>query len=529
MTLANIIYQLRMDADLSQEKFASLLNVSRQAVQKWETGTAKPDLDKLIAISKFFNISLDALVFGDDARVPEELTYDKTMKPNSTKVYSWENYAQQLASEYRQSREEGLQIEAYKGVFSEISRLQPGAEKDRLADALYHIVATAEVKRDYPYHEPSSLDAIRYLKKSCMFQRPLPERDVLKDKVRGAWYGRICGCLLGKPIEGIHTDELVPFLKESGNYPMRRYILSSDITDEVVEKYKFKFKGRAYPDTISEAPVDDDTNYTVLSQLVVQRYGREFKPYDVSRMWVTQQSIESYCTSERVAYRNFIDGYAPPSSAVYKNPYREYLGAQIRADYYGYINPGDPVSAAEMAWRDASISHVKNGIYGAMFIAAVVASAAATEDIREMLGVGIAEIPTASRLYEEVNRILQMYDAGASKEEVFADIHAHYDEHNSYDWCHVIPNALVVTAALLYGKGDFARSVCMAVETGFDTDCNGATVGSILGMRNGFSGIDAVWTEPLHGRLATTVFSVGVASIDELVERTMTHLPACLV
>jgi hypothetical protein len=67
------------------------------------------------------------------------------------------------------------------------------------------------------------------------------------------------------------------------------------------------------------------------------------------------------------------------------------------------------------------------------------------------------------------------------------------------------------------------------VETGFDTDCNGATVGSVLGMRNGFSGIDSVWTEPFHGRHATTVFSVGIADIDALVERTMTHLPANLV
>ncbi len=525
MSLFNVIYQLRVSADLSQEKFASLLNVSRQAVQKWETGTAKPDLDKLIAISKFFNISLDALVFGDDARITEEMTYDKTVKPNSARVYSWENYAQQLLNEYRQSLDEGLEIEAYKGVFSEVARLQPGAEKDMLADSLYQIVACAPIRKDYPYHEPSAWNGIDYLKAGNDFCAPPPQRELLEDRVRGAWYGRIAGCLLGKPIEGIRTDELIPFLTASGNYPMHRYILSTDITDEVVERYKFHFKGRAYPDVISEVPYDDDTNYTVLSQLLISRYGRDFKPYDVSRIWVTQQSIESYCTSERVVYRNFIDGFAPPSSAVYKNPYREWLGAQIRADYYGYINPGDPQAAAEMAWRDASVSHVKNGIYSAMFVAAMIACAAVTGDMRRIIETALAQIPTASRLCEALTRLLRRYDGGVSREECFADIHESYDEYNPYVWCHAIPNTLIVTAALLYGGGDFGASVCMAVETGFDTDCNGATVGSVLGMRNGFLAIDPVWTEPLGGRLTTTVFSVGTAEIEDLVQKTLSHIP----
>lgn len=67
---------------------------------------------------------------------------------------------------------------------------------------------------------------------------------------------------------------------------------------------------------------------------------------------------------------------------------------------------------------------------------------------------------------------------------------------------------MIVAAALLYGNGDFGKSICMAVETGFDTDCNGVTVGSILGMRNGKGGIDNVWTEPIGDRLETTLFGL---------------------
>jgi hypothetical protein len=64
-------------------------------------------------------------------------------------------------------------------------------------------------------------------------------RAVLKEKIHGAWLGRMCGCLLGKPIEGIRTNELHPILKESGNYPMHRYILSSDITEERIATCHF--------------------------------------------------------------------------------------------------------------------------------------------------------------------------------------------------------------------------------------------------------------------------------------------------
>ena len=83
---------------------------------------------------------------------------------------------------------------------------------------------------------------------------------------------------------------------------------------------------------------------------------------------------------------------------------------------------------------------------------------------------------------------------------------------------------MIVAAALLYGGSDFSRSVCLAVETGFDTDCNGATVGSIVGMIIGRSRIPDSWTEPYGGLLDTSILDVGKVRIDDMVDLTMTHL-----
>jgi hypothetical protein len=209
---------------------------------------------------------------------------------------------------------------------------------------------------------------------------------------------------------------------------------------------------------------------------------------------------------------------------MHKNSYREWIGAQIRGDYFGYINPGDPKTAADMAWRDASISHVKNGIYGEMFASAMIACAAVTDDIEDIIRGGLAYVPKTSRLYAKITQILEDYHSGVGYYEAVEKLKAEYDPDNSYGWTHTIPNAAIVALALLHGEGDFSKSICRAVEVGYDTDCNGATVGSIIGIRGGYSAIDSVWTAPVRGKLATSIFGVDILDIDKAVERTMKHI-----
>lgn len=110
------------------------------------------------------------------------------------------------------------------------------------------------------------------------------------------------------------------------------------------------------------------------------------------------------------------------------------------------------------------------------------------------------------------------------KKECFRLIHEKYNEHDGHNWCHVISNAMIVVASLLYGNGDYGKSVCMSVETGFDTDCNGATVGSIIGMANGIHAIPSVWTEPIHDMLQTNIIGIGTVKVSECVALTLQHI-----
>lgn len=437
----------------------------------------------------------------------------------------WEAYSKELAVEYRQCIEEGKDVSAYADVFKAVSAMPAGPAKEKMADVIFDIVLNAPQIPGYKYDEPSDLEGIRALRNGgTRLAEPKADAALLEKKLTGAWFGRIAGCYLGKPVEGMKTDELHPLLKETGNFPLRRYIRASEITDEVCSRYKFGLKGRCFAGSTDYMPFDDDTNYTVLGCLLLEKHGRNFTPHDTALDWLQYQSVNAYCTAERVAYMNFINGYRPPVSAYHKNPYREWIGAQIRCDFFGYINPGDPEAAAEMAWRDASISHVKNGIYGEMLFAAMIARAAVSGDIMDIIRAGLAEIPATSRLYEAAMEIIDGFENGADCRTCFAGIHKRYDEHDAHDWCHTIPNALICIASLLYGGGDFGRSICLAVETGFDTDCNGATVGSVLGMSGGIDSIPHEWYDCFNDTLETTIFGVGKVSISDMVRRTLINI-----
>ena len=117
--------------------------------------------------------------------------------------------------------------------------------------------------------------------------------------------------------------------------------------------------------------------------------------------------------------------------------------------------------------------------------------------------------------------VMKGFENGVTQKDCFADIHNRYDEYSGHGWCHTISNAMIVAASLLYGKGDYGKSICLANETGFDTDCNGATVGSIVGAIAGYKNFGGTLAAQLNDRVRPDVFGFRDTSMRELAERTL--------
>lgn len=431
----------------------------------------------------------------------------------------WITLGRDIYLEFEQDCLDGLDVEKYRKIcegYRSLDRAELAALENGLEELERAMQNSARVSG---YDEPSDYGAIKAAAPGAA-RSAAPEGEALKNRLRGAWLGRMAGCLLGKPVESVMREPLEDGLKSSGNFPLSRYMALSDFPAEVAAKYGFDRRDFWIDTVHGISPADDDTNYTVLALKIVENYGKDFTAEDVLHGWLRWLPYLSTCTAERVAYRNAAAGLLPPETVSYKNPYREWIGAQIRADFYGYINPGDPEKAAEMAFRDASATHVKNGIYGAMFVAAMLAEAAVTDDVMTVIRAGLSVIPEKCRLRDDIERVIAWHAEGLDAGAITDRIHSVYDERSQTGWCYTNPNAMIVTMALVTGGGDFGKSICTAVQAAFDTDCNGATVGSVVGMLAGAGGIPDKWISPFGGRLKTAIAGYGEVTAEGLAEKT---------
>ena len=421
-----------------------------------------------------------------------------------------------IESERLQCEQEGKDISQLGWAFKRVEKMdltQPQSQP--AAQALLDATITLPVRSDYPHSEPSGLEEIKAARPKRRSTRGEVKKRQLLDKLYGAWLGRISGCLLGKPIERWISPRLWGYLKDTGQYPLQDYI-SVDASKATLKKYEVDPQGW-FKENVDHMPEDDDTNYTTLGLSIMKKYGRDFKPENVAEAWLNEMPILHTFTAERVAYRNLCLLIQPPASASYRNVHREWIGAQIRGDFWGYCCPGDPETAAEYAWRDASISHIKNGIYGEMWASAMIAHAFTTDDVEDIINAGLAQIPAKSRLAESVGEMIKWRKEGVSYDDTVTRIYGLWDEGRLYDWCHTISNACIVALALLWGE-DFGDSICKAVQPGFDTDCNGATVGSILGAAQGAAKVPKKWTGIFNDALETGISGYHRVSVKAMAE-----------
>ncbi|MER5439523.1 ADP-ribosylglycohydrolase family protein [Streptomyces sp. NPDC002790] len=348
------------------------------------------------------------------------------------------------------------------------------------------------------------------------------DEDALLDRLHAAWLGRAVGCLLGKPVEKLPLEGIRAIARSTGNWPLHTWFTQTGLDPAVAATYPWN--RRSAPTSLAEningMPEDDDLNYPLLALLLIQRHGPAFTTTDVAKLWLDELPAGRTFTAERIAYRNLLTGLEPPHTATYRNPCREWIGAQIRADVFGWITPGDPTHAARLAHRDAVLTHTANGVYGAMFTAAAIATAATgTADVHTALRSGLAVVPPQSRYAQAVHLGIELAVKHTDFDSAVDELHATYADHH---WVHVLPNAALLAAALTHADGDFEGSICRAVSGGWDTDSNGATAGSIAGLLAGHP--DALgdrWTAPLKNRLATTVAGFDGIGFDELARLTL--------
>ncbi|WP_447036800.1 ADP-ribosylglycohydrolase family protein [Streptomyces sp. DSM 118878] len=343
----------------------------------------------------------------------------------------------------------------------------------------------------------------------------------LRDRLHAAWLGRAAGCVLGKPVEKLPLDGIRRIAAATGNWPLTGWFTERGLPPALKAAYPWNRRSAAnsLAENIDGTPEDDDLNYPLLHLLLIQRHGRDFTTADVARLWLDELPAGRTFTAERVAYRNLLQGFEPPHTAVHHNPFREWIGALIRADVHGWTNPGDPGAAAEQARRDAELSHTANGVHGAEFAAATIAAAAGGHaDVHQCLRAGLAAVPPRSRLARAVRDAVQLASATRHFDDVVDRLHA---THGHYHWVHVVPNAALVAAALTHADGDFGGSITRAVSGGWDTDSNGATAGSVAGLLAGHpDALPEHWTAPLKNRLATSVGDFDGIGFDTLADLT---------
>lgn len=368
--------------------------------------------------------------------------------------------------------------------------------------------------------EPSDWPAIAAL----LGEVPRTDATADPERLRSAWLGRGIGCVLGKPVEKVPRRGIEEILRATDRWPLEQWFTSVGLPQEVSQRWPWNKASRptSLAENIDGMPEDDDLNYTLMALRLVEQYGRDFTADNVAQLWLLDLPAGRVFTAERAAYRNLLLGMDPPATARHHNPFREWIGAQIRTDLYGWINPGDPLAAAEMAWRDASVSHTRNGIYGAMWVAAMSSAAVTGASIEQILDAGESVVPPASRLREAIRlgrdlagRGVDFTDAYEEFERVYGHVH----------WVHTLNNAALSAYAIAASGGDFSDAICRTVMGGWDTDSNGATVGAILGAHVGPDGIEPRWSDPLHDRLATSIPGCDGSSFGDLARRTVALLP----
>jgi ADP-ribosylglycohydrolase len=332
-------------------------------------------------------------------------------------------------------------------------------------------------------------------------------------RLRGALLARMAGCTLGAPIEGssiAHMEAIARHSRQS--LPLKDY-WTYHPTPWLV-RYNMSSCGDYLRQNLRHVPVDDDVTYTLLGLLIMEDSGVDFSVADVGKAWLKYLPLA--CTAEEVALDNLKKGMSWKKVGQAGNRFVEWIGADIRSDPWGYVCPGLPQKAAELAWRDGYISHRYGGLYGEMYFSAAIAAAFAVNDSIEACEIALTEIPRRSRCYEGIRWALRT----APKVRDYHQARKLVDERfPGMSGVHTINNAALTIFGLAMGGRDVTKVIGNVVMMGLDNDCTAATAGSIVGAVVGGDKVPQHWYKPFNNRIRTYMIDREWFTITDVLKR----------
>lgn len=393
-------------------------------------------------------------------------------------------------------------------------------------------LADLPLRPDWPFAEPSGLEEIWAECDPARPRGPVKPVDVAESarRVEAAFLGRVCGCVLGKPIEVQPTlADLRRALEGIGEWPLADYI-SERLRPGLGGQFHRSWR-EAVRERLRYVPPDDDLNYTILGMLLLEEHGTRFTREHLRDLWVRQLPVLDTFGPERTillkAGWDTLEGGGNGDLEEWVtvwNPRDEWCGAMIRADAYGYACPGRPALAAELAWRDSGLTHRCTGIYGTMFAAAALAVAPVAHGWAEIFEIALQFVPRRSRFYrsaassfEEVRRASDWLDG-------YTRVH---EKDKAYGHCRIFQETgtLINTVRFAESVGD---GICKQVSQGNDTDSYGATAGSLLGAFFGPGHLEERWLHPFQDTIHTSLARFHEQSLSRLAKR-VAQLPAAIL
>lgn len=422
-----------------------------------------------------------------------------------------------VAAEIEERSKQGYDVDALRPTMK---------EAEGSYDALMRLarqVKTAPLRPDWPYEEPDELESVM---EACDPAREkgsfcLPSDAEIEDRVRSAFLTSVCACVLGKPLEeppygGL--QDIRAAAQKTGEWPLRDYVSA-----EMLEAW-----GRRNPcwvettkGNVHHVASDDDITYSLMGMMLLEKSGTAFSHEDMRQLWLENLPIYLCWGPERtILLRAGLASLAPDLPydmedwATCLNPGQELCGAMIRADAYGYACPGNPELAARLAFRDASFTHRKTGVYSAMFIAAAIATAFVAKDWQEIVVTALQYIPQRSRFHEQASNCLRMVNAASSFEEGYEAVHKAYEAFTA--------GQIVQEIGTVINTLKFARSaeegIGMQVAQGNDSDSFACSCGSILGAYFA-QGLPEHWYAQFNDVLQTTMGNFHETSLSAVVSR----------